>query len=280
MYGTPLGFTLRAAAGSRHFHPFPFARYSFRRHKLCKFLQLRKDNRATSTGTWCLSVLCNRICGWWRRVSPARKTKVHLAVRKCPETKSALSFLKSLEVVVDPWLDGLWKAIKEALSKMSSDSNGCMKGEVEDSQKETAESCLLDVQLNLLRITDQNDSPQKSRGMVPTTPASPSDSSVQPAVSDLGVVPSTTSPESTSLPSDAASALTSVTVPQEYQAERSCTTPVASLTHSLPPLSESSLNVPTLPSPYLEVSLQQTEMTEEVNLRWIEWMIKSACALF
>lgn len=158
-------------------------------------------------------------------------------------------------MVVDPWLDGLWKAIKEALSKMSSDGNGCVKGEVEDSQKETAESCLPDVQLNLLSITDQNDSPQQSRGMVPKSPASPSPT--QPAVS----------PESASLSSDAASALTSVAGPQEDQAELSCTTPVASLTRSLPPLSESSLNIPALPSPYLEVSLQQTETTEQVKIR-------------
>lgn len=164
-------------------------------------------------------------------------------------------------MVVDPWLDGLWKAIKEALSKMNSDSNGSVKGEVEDSQEKTAQSCLPEVQLNLLSITVQNDSPQKSKGMVPASPASPS------AVSDLGVVPPTRSPESTSLSSDATSALTSVVGPQEDQADQSCTTLVASLTRSLPPLSESSLNVPALPSPYLEVSLQQTENTDQVIFR-------------
>lgn len=188
-------------------------------------------------------------------------------MRKCPETKLTLPLSQSLELVVDPWLDGLWEAIKEALSKMSSDSNGCEKGEVEDSQKETAESCLPDVQLNLLSITDQNDPWQQSRGMVPISTTSPSDSSTLPAGSDPGVAPSTRSPVSTSLSSDAASALTSVAGLQEDQAERSCTTPVASLTHSLPPLSESTLNVPALPSPYLEVSLQQTETTDEVNLK-------------
>lgn len=168
---------------------------------------------------------------------------------------------------MDPWLDGLWKAIKEALTKMSSDSDGCVKGEVEHSQKETADPCLPDVQLNLLSITEQNDSPQQSGGMIPTSPASPSDSSAQPAVSDLSVVSFTRSHESTSLPSDAASGLTWVAGTQEDQAELPCNTPVASLTHSLPPLSESSLNVPALPSPYLEVSLEQTEMAEEVNLQ-------------
>lgn len=170
---------------------------------------------------------------------------------------------------MDPWLDGLWKAIKEALLKMSSDGGGCVNGQVEDSQKESAESCLPDVRLNLLSITDQNDSPQQSRGTAPTSPASPLDSPAQPAVADLGVPPPARSPESTSLSSDAAGALMSAAAPQEDQAEVSCATPAASLARSLPPLSESALNVPALPPPHLEVTLQQTETTEEVNLRGI-----------
>lgn len=163
---------------------------------------------------------------------------------------------------MDPWLDGLWEAIKEALSKMNAE--------------EAAESCPPDVQLNLLSITDHDGPQQQSREEVPTSPASPSASPAQPAVSDLGSVPPTRSSESASRPSDAAAAPTSAAGLQKDQAELSHAEPVASLTRSLPPLSESSLNVPALPSPYLEVSLQQAETTVEVNLWLIKWILKSS----
>uniref|UniRef100_A0A8P4GDB1 Methionine synthase reductase n=1 Tax=Dicentrarchus labrax TaxID=13489 RepID=A0A8P4GDB1_DICLA len=60
-----------------------------------------------------------------------------------------------LEVVVDPWLDGLWKAIKGALSKMASDRTGYLKGEAGDSPQETPDSSIPDVQLNLLSIAER-----------------------------------------------------------------------------------------------------------------------------
>lgn len=175
---------------------------------------------------------------------------------------------------MDPWLDGLWKAIKEALSKMDSDRTDHMKGEAEDSLKEAADSCSPDVQLNLLSITDQQDS--QSKGTVPTSAAPSSASNAQPAVSDVRAVSPTRRSESASLSSDAARAPTSGTETQKDNAELSHVTPVASLTYSVPPLSQSSLNVPALPSPYLNVSLQQVETTEQVN----SWVMESVCATF
>lgn len=179
---------------------------------------------------------------------------------------------------MDPWLDGLWNAIKEALSKMNSDRTDHMKGETEDSLKEAADSCSPDVQLNLLSIIDQQDSKSvnQSKGTVPTSAAPSSASNAQSAVSDLRAVSPTRRSESASLSSDAASAPTSGTETQKDNAELSHVTPVASLTYSLPPLSESSLNVPALPSPYLDVSLQQVETTEQVN----SWVMESVCATF
>lgn len=181
-------------------------------------------------------------------------------------------------MVVDPWLDGLWKAIKEALSKMNSDRTDHMKGEAEDSLKEAADSRLPDVQLNLLSITEQQDSevPPQSKETAPTAAASSSASTAQSAVSDLKAVSPTRRSQSASLSSDAASPPPSGTEAQKDDAKLSHVTPVASLTHSLPPLSESSLNVPALPSPYLNVSLQQVETTEQVN----SWVMESVCATF
>uniref|UniRef100_A0A3P8VTI6 Methionine synthase reductase n=1 Tax=Cynoglossus semilaevis TaxID=244447 RepID=A0A3P8VTI6_CYNSE len=92
-----------------------------------------------------------------------------------------------LEVVVDPWLEGLWKAIKGALSKMASNWT------------------------------------------------------TGPPVGNCGI-------ESVKTQTGHAGD------PQE-----------GSLTHSLPPLSESSLNVPALPPPYLDVSLEDVDTMKEVR---------------
>uniref|UniRef100_A0A3Q3VZL7 Methionine synthase reductase n=1 Tax=Mola mola TaxID=94237 RepID=A0A3Q3VZL7_MOLML len=126
-----------------------------------------------------------------------------------------------LEVVVDPWLDGLWEAIKEALSKMTSDSTGYLNVDAGASPKETADSSPPDIQLNLLSITDcQNcELSEQSRKTLSTSSASATQ------------------------------------------------TAASSLTHSLPPLSELALNVPLLPPPYLDVSLQEAETTEQVSIR-------------
>uniref|UniRef100_A0A665VEV8 Methionine synthase reductase n=1 Tax=Echeneis naucrates TaxID=173247 RepID=A0A665VEV8_ECHNA len=115
-----------------------------------------------------------------------------------------------LEVVVDPWLEGLWKAIKGALSKMASDKVDPLKGPVGDSPKQDPDSLLPDVELNLLSLNDHQNYTHKDGG-APHVPLA------------------------------------------------------ASLTCSLPPLSQSSLNVPALPPPYLHVSLQDVDSREQVR---------------
>uniref|UniRef100_A0A8K9XUD9 Methionine synthase reductase n=1 Tax=Oncorhynchus mykiss TaxID=8022 RepID=A0A8K9XUD9_ONCMY len=94
-----------------------------------------------------------------------------------------------LELVLDPWLEGLWEAIRGALSKMATP---------QASLNKTPELSVTDVKLHLMN----------------------------------GVV---TDPES------------------------------ASLTCSLPPLSESVLNVPALPPAYLDVTLQEATIEEETS---------------
>lgn len=109
----------------------------------------------------------------------------------------------------------------------------------EDSAKEIPESSLPDVQLNLLSIADKQI----------CEPDSKYSSSL--AISD--VRPASASTVSSSAPKTQAC---SEGVPLVSLA--------ASLTSSLPPLSESSLNVPALPLPYLDVALQEADAVEQV----------------
>ncbi|CAJ1082288.1 methionine synthase reductase isoform X2 [Xyrichtys novacula] len=174
-----------------------------------------------------------------------------------------------LELVVDPWLESLWKAIKAALSKMASDSTGLLTREAEDSPKEAPDSSTPDVQLSLLSITDQHDhNSAKSSAEVASKFASAVSSSVlasttQTTVTDLGPATPSGNDRLQSQRHDAASVSTSKPETQTTDAGVSHAALAASLTHSLPPLSESALNVPALPPPYLDVSLQQVDFVEQ-----------------
>ncbi|XP_036935079.1 methionine synthase reductase isoform X2 [Acanthopagrus latus] len=170
-----------------------------------------------------------------------------------------------LEVVLDPWLDGLWKAIKSALSKMASDRTGYLNAEAVDSTKGTPDSSSPDVQLNLLSITDcQNcDSVGGSVETVSKSASAASAPATQTAVSDHRPDASAGSPGLASQSHGAASVTTSAPETQTKDAGVPCVILASSLKCSLPPLSESSLNVPALPPSYLDVSLQEVDTTEE-----------------
>lgn len=155
-----------------------------------------------------------------------------------------------LELVVDPWIEGLWKAIKEELSNMTSTRTESVKEETCDSSKDTHDPSTADVRLNLLSIADSQNSESMGQSSKMATFASPAASTTQSAVSDAG-------PDSSSR--------TTGLAPQADGAF-SADGGVASLTHSLPPLSESALHIPALPPPYLSVSLQELEPTEDVRM--------------
>ncbi|XP_071341465.1 methionine synthase reductase isoform X2 [Trachinotus anak] len=169
-----------------------------------------------------------------------------------------------LEVVLDPWLEGLWKAIKGALSKMASDRTDPSKGDVGDSPKETPDSYIPDVQLNLLSLNDHQ-SCESVRASVDTDSKYASSSSdTRNAVSDLRPASLAGSPVLASQSHGTASVSTSAPETQTEDAGVPHVALAASLTCSLPPLSESSLNVPALPPPYLDVSLQDVDTVEQI----------------
>lgn len=135
-----------------------------------------------------------------------------------------------LELVVDPWLEGLWTAIKQGLLKMASEESAQLKENI------TPTSALQDVQFNNLSISDHqldrdNTLEVTSDGKLATFVTQTADTESKPGSS-------------------------------ESRTELSSCAP--SLSNSLPPLSESALNVPALPPTYLDVSLKEVNAVEEM----------------
>ncbi|CAN9506189.1 unnamed protein product [Ophioblennius macclurei] len=166
-----------------------------------------------------------------------------------------------LELVVDPWIEGLWAAIKETLSNMASDSAAHSKG---NGATEISDSAAPDVQLNLLSIADHQNREAAGASVDRDSKFASATSSSASAVSDLRPAISTESPDLASRSADAASIATSTPKTPSRDAGAPRVELAPSLTCSLPPLSESSLNVPALPPPYLDVSLQEADTCEQV----------------
>ena len=150
---------------------------------------------------------------------------------------------------MDPWIEGVWDAIKAAIAKMSSTTHLPLEESLSDMAKETpAPTSPPYVELNRLSIADNQTS----------------DSIKAPLDSDskltLGGLPST---EATGLSS--ASDVAAAKSAQEAQRGDEHVVAEPSLTCSLPPLSQSSLNVPALPPPYLEVTLLPEDTEETVS---------------
>ncbi|XP_064189216.1 methionine synthase reductase isoform X1 [Anguilla rostrata] len=114
-----------------------------------------------------------------------------------------------LELVVDPWIEGLWEATKKVQAEMSTSQDrpecGSMLQNADTgTKKESTEGSVADLKIQLLRISESQEK----------------------------------SPE-----------------PAKALSEGEAVAVEASLTQSLPPLSESALNVPSLPASYIRVQL-------------------------
>ncbi|XP_056155647.1 methionine synthase reductase [Lampris incognitus] len=160
-----------------------------------------------------------------------------------------------LELVVDPWLEGLWEAIKGASSKMASDKDVYFpdKSGV-SSARETPDLSPPDVKLNCLSLTDNQNKN--------TACASVEAVSRSITISDSGPASSIDSPGFAIQTDDVSKSAPEI---QTENNEVSHAILDASLTHSLPPLSGSTLNVPALPPPYLDVTLQENTL-EQTNV--------------
>lgn len=140
--------------------------------------------------------------------------------------------ISRLELVVEPWIEGVWGAIKKAIAEMATPAKqeSVSTSTVHNTDHNTAasqentKSSGLDLSLGSLTLKD--------------APASKSELPVSTTEVETGVLDSEPEPEILE----------------------------ASLARSLPPLAESALNVPALPPPFLNVSLEDAPAKEVVCL--------------
>ncbi|XP_030625265.1 methionine synthase reductase isoform X2 [Chanos chanos] len=135
-----------------------------------------------------------------------------------------------LEIVVEPWIEGLWEAIREALAEMAQSNQqgfaspeSAQSSNVESAAQENAESTGLEVNLHLMKLRESDSQTSKQVAS----------SASERAETELKAVGATTAPLE------------------------------ASLMRSLPPLSESALSVPALPPPYLNVCLVDAPVEQD-----------------
>ncbi|XP_062377220.1 methionine synthase reductase [Sardina pilchardus] len=128
-----------------------------------------------------------------------------------------------LEIVIDPWIEGVWEAIKKSVAEMATSG-----------QQDTGSA-------RSLHTTD-----------LTAAAAAASQESTQASGLDVGVASLTLKDK----PAQASEG------PKVETGEPKPAVLEASLTQSMPPLSESALNVPSLPPPFLNVSLEDAPAQE------------------
>lgn len=137
-------------------------------------------------------------------------------------------FLVRLEIVVDPWIEGVWQAIKKSIAEMAT---------LRQQDTDSARS---------LQTTDLT--------------AATNQENTQPSGLDVGVASLTLK----DMPAQASEVPKSI--PEIGTEKTEAVVLEASLAQSLPPLSESALNVPALPPPFLSVSLEEPPAQEVGSL--------------
>lgn len=188
-----------------------------------------------------------------------------------------------LEVVVEPWIEGLWKALHEVMDKQGTpDSNGClenvhleMNGERNEDNRnermigENAESgttpngSLHIVQADQAQPkTGEQSSTGDNISAMSGKDVNGSDSPDHPGnYNNVTQTLQRTTSQSTS---------TDLFIKVEESTDGKAEGPtVASLTHSLPPLSESGLTLPLLPPPFLKVVYADNETIVSIKLQCI-----------
>ncbi|XP_011680279.2 methionine synthase reductase isoform X1 [Strongylocentrotus purpuratus] len=185
-----------------------------------------------------------------------------------------------LEVVVEPWIEGLWKALHKVMDKQGTpDSNGCLEnGHLEINGKrnkenrnermigENAESGT--TQNGSLHIVQADQAQPKTGEQSSTGNNTSAMSGNDVNGSDSPDHPGNSNNIAQTLqrtPSQSTSTDPYIKVEESTDGKVEGPT-VSSLTHSLPPLSESGLTLPALPPPFLKVVYAHNETIDLESL--------------
>ncbi|KAL1006644.1 hypothetical protein UPYG_G00074840 [Umbra pygmaea] len=168
-----------------------------------------------------------------------------------------------LELVLDPWLEGLWEAIRGALSKMATLQLKSDDRDQRTSLEDIPESPQTDINLRLLSLNESE--PQSAESVNTDSWSAKTDhKSASLAVKACESRRTVADLKPVSVTDNTGTALE----PKTLLATQGGAPPAlleASLTLSLPPLSESALNIPALPPTYLHVVLHDATTEEEYS---------------
>ncbi|XP_041458976.1 methionine synthase reductase-like isoform X2 [Lytechinus variegatus] len=176
-----------------------------------------------------------------------------------------------LEVVVEPWIEGLWKALHKVIDNQeNSDLSGNVLAEVNgevntDNMKENAENNANETQNGVLQITEKDQAKVQANEQSSTGNNTSEMSGKHVNDSDLPAGPENSN--NTLQKPTSQSSKTDQLIAEGETTDRTREGPmVASLTHSIPPLSESGLTMPVLPPPFLKLEYAHNETIDLESL--------------